>query len=225
MTSDYNWIKKTLMKHPRGLSPKDLDRISSDERKIKQRTWWERPPGRDKIYQILDDYDGKDWDYTRAVGAGNRSIVKIKKIDTASRIGSVAKDILIIQEIKSLEELFNKRTEKFSLSEIIKLHKVKESIVKYPVMTIYNLHNKKKEMQLQFTRSLEISKKEIKKIRKIETEQLKINPKFKETYEYLDEIENSNLLEHEIYGQGSKYKSFLSPRNSIRAIHKVNVKK
>ena len=39
------------MKHPRGLSPKDLDRISSDERKIKQRTWWERPPGRDKIYQ------------------------------------------------------------------------------------------------------------------------------------------------------------------------------
>jgi len=221
---DYNWVKKTLMKHPRGLSPKDLDRISSDERKIHAHTWFDRPPGRDKIYQIIDHYNGIDWDYTKAVGAGNKSVIKIKKIDTSSIIGSAAKDMLIFQKINSLEELFDQRKEKLRLLEIIELYKIKESIINYPVSILFDLHNKKEEKELQFTRSLETSKKVIKKIKQIESEQLRINPRFKKTFEYLDEIKNSNFLESQIYGKGSKYKSFLSPRNSIRTMHKIKVK-
>jgi len=232
---DYNWVKKTLMKHHRGVSPKDLDRISSDGKKIHARTWtdlgteknYERshiPPGRDKIYQIVHDYDGIDWDYTAAVGAGNKSVIKIKKIDTSSVIGPAAKDMLIFQKINSLEKLFDKRKEKLRLLEIIELYKIKESIINYPVSMLFDLHNKKEEKELQFTRSLETSKKAIKKIKQIESEQLKINQKFKKTFEYLDEIKNSNLLESQIYGKGSKYKSFLSSRNSIRTMYNVNVK-
>ena len=222
---DYNWVKKILMKHPRGLSPKDLTRISSEEREINQRTWFDRPPGRDKMYQIIEDYDGIDWDYTKAVGAGNKSVIKIKKIDTSLIIGPAAKDILIVQKINLLKKIVDKRKEKLNLLEIIELHKIKESIINYPLMILYDYENKKEEKELRFTRAIEISKKEIKKIKQIELAQLKINPRFKKTFEYLDEIKNSNILESQIYGTGSKYKSFLSPRNSIRAMYKVNVKK
>jgi RNase H-fold protein (predicted Holliday junction resolvase) len=224
-SEDYNWVKKILSSHTRGLSPKDLDRISSEQRKIHRDTWFERPPGRDKIYQILADYDGIDWDWSKTVGAGNKSVVKIKKINTSSIIGVAARDMLIFQKITSLTGLFDKRKEQLRLLEIIELHKIKESVINYPVMMLYEFYNTKEEKELQFTRALEISKKEIKKIKQIESEQLRINHRFKKTFEYLDEIKNSNLLESQIYGSGSKYKSFVSPRNSIRTIHRVNVKK
>jgi hypothetical protein len=217
---DYEWVKKTIRQHSRGLSVRDIEKISKDQRDIKHNVWYERPPGRDKIFYIVKKYAGIDWDYKIGKGGGKQSLVKIKKVDTTAIIGSTVKDMLISQVINSLEDLYERKKIKFTLLEIIELHKIKESIITFPTEVLYHYYRQKKEREIKFTRALGISKNAIKKIRKIELEQKKINNKFEKTFTCLEEIRNSNLLQAEIFGN-SRYKSFLSPRNIIQTLHKL----
>ena len=76
---DYEWVKKILRKHPKGLSPKSLVEISAEEKELGMRIEKRNPPSREKIYKILQDYDGKDWDYDLGGGRKKGSIVKLKE--------------------------------------------------------------------------------------------------------------------------------------------------
>jgi len=72
-------------------------------------------------------------------------------------------------------------------------------------------------------RAMSVIKDELKRIRRIETIQKKINKKFEKTLMNLEQIENSNILEAEIYG--SRNKKFVIARNNIRDMYKIKPKR
>jgi len=54
--ADYEWVKKFVGKHSRGVSVKDIERYSNEEGiRLGTRPRDEKPPGREKIYQIVKD--------------------------------------------------------------------------------------------------------------------------------------------------------------------------
>ena len=220
---DYEWVKRFVSKHSRGISVKDIVNHSLEEGiRLGTRPRDEKPPGREKIYQIVKDYKEKDWDYDEGGGKGKTSTVKPRKIDPLAGFGHAAREMTISKKIDSLNELYSKKEKKFKLEEIIELFRVRETIISYPMRFLYldsshGAHDKK----ILFDRALVISKEEMRKIKRIETIQKKKNSKFEKTLRNLDQIRNSGLLNAEILGDRRGNKDFLNPRNTIRAMYRV----
>jgi hypothetical protein len=222
-SKDYEWVKRFVSKHSRGISLKDILSHSLEEGiRFGTRPRDEKPPGREKIRQIVNDYNGKDWDYYEGGGKGKISMVTPKMIDPLAGFGHAAREMMISKIIDSLNELYRKKDKKFKLEEIIELFKVRETIISYPVRFLYldsshGAHDKK----ILFDRALVISKETMRKIKRIETIQKKKNNKFEKTLRNLDQIKNSGLLIAEILGDRREYKDFLNPRNTIRTMYRI----
>ena len=219
---DYEWVKRFVSKHSRGISVKDIVNHSLEEGiRLGTRPRDEKPPGREKIYQIVNDYKEKDWDYEEGGGKGKTSTVKPKKIDPLAGFGHAAREMMISKRIDSLNELYSKREKKLKLEEIIELFKIREAIISYPIRFLYldsshGAHDK----EILFNRALAISKEEMRKIKRIETIQKK-NSRFEKTLRNLDQIRNSGLLNAEILGNRREIKDFLNPRNTIRSMYRI----
>lgn len=218
---DHEWVKKTLRKHPKGLSPKNLAKISSDEKEIGIRFMDRNPPSREKIYKILQDYDGKDWDYEVGGGRKKGSVVKLKENSPLLGIGRTVKDLLILDKIRDLDALHKKRSGRFRLREIIKLSKIKDVMLSYPTSVFYNDSRYSDDREILFYSALSISKEQIAKIKRIETIQRRLNDKFDKTMVNLEKLKNSNLIEAEIYGNRSQYRDISFYRNTIRTMHRI----
>ena len=221
---DYGWVKKIINKNPKGIGLKKLiEHLNELGIQLGKRTRDERPPGREKIRQIVTDYDEKDWKYEKGGGKSKKSIIIPIKYDKTSGFGNALREILMDAKRNHLDELYNKKESKFTLVEIIEFYKIKEYIIAFPVK-IYSItteHGHDKDVL--FRRAMSIVKDEMKRIRRIETIQKKKNKKFEKTLLNLEQIENSNILEAEICG--SRDKKFLIARNNIRDDYKIRLKK
>ncbi len=218
---DYNWVKKFIRKHPKGVSVKDIERFSKEEGiKLGVRPRDEKPPGREKIYQIVKDYEKKDWNYEKGGGKGKHSVLISKKIDPLSGLGQAASEMTISIKLRTLDELYQRKDKKFLILDIIEFYRIRESVISYPVKVLYIDLRQSGEREVLFNRALDITKEAIKKIKRIETVQRKKNNRFDKTIENLEKIRRSNILEAQILG-GTRYKSFLNPRNTIRSMYKI----
>ena len=222
---DYEWVKKIISRYSRGISVKDIAAISNEEGiRLGTRPRDEKPPGREKIYQIIKHYEGKDWDYQTGGGKGRHSVVKPIEIDPMSGLGHAAREMVISVRLRALEELYKKKGKKFTLLEIIEFYKIRESVISYPVRFLYLDSRQGHDKDILFNRAMGISKYEIRRIKRIETIQRKLNGRFDKTLRYLDQIRNSNLFEAEITGNRREYKQFLNPRNAIRTLYMASRK-
>lgn len=223
---DYEWVKRFISKHPKGVSVKDIVQDSREEGiKLIPRPRDEKPPGREKIHQIVKDYAGKDWDYKIGGGKGKHSVLKPKEVDPLAGWDNAAREMMVSARIRSLDELYKKRNEKFTVLEIIELYRIKESVIAYPMRSLYLDARQGHDKEILFNRALGIAKDQIKRIKRIETIQKRVNGRFEKTLISLDQIRDSNLFEAEIFENRSKYKNFLNPRNTIRSMYRIVPKK
>ena len=221
-SDDYVWVKKVITRHTRGMSVKDIIKFSHEEGiRLGSRPRDEKPPGREKIYQIVKDYAGKDWHYDVGGGKRKHSVVKPMKVDPLAGFNQAAREMVIGQRISSLDDLYKKREKTFRLLDIITLFKIRESITSYPIQFLYIDSRKGHDKDVLFNRALVITKEQIKKIKRIETIQRKKNGRFDKTFRNLEQIMNSNLLEAEIVNDRKKYKNFLNPRNTIQILYGI----
>jgi len=221
---DYEWVKKIINKNPKGIALKKLiEYLNELGIQLGKRTRDEKPPGREKIRQNVTDYNGKDWKYEEGGGKSKKSIVIPIKYDKTSGFGNALREIRINSKRNRLEELYQKKELKFTLLEVIEFYNIKKYIISFPVkiFSISTEHGHDKDML--FMRAMSVIKDELKRIRRIETIQKKINKKFEKTLMNLEQIENSNILEAEIYG--SRNKKFVIARNNIRDMYKIKPKK
>ena len=218
--SDYVWIKKIVAMHSDGISVKDIERILCKESKrLGSRPRDEKPPGRDKIYQIVSDYKGQDWTYDRGGGRRKTSKVKLIKEDQLSILGDAIKRIQLSEKIKKLDSLYDKRKRKLRLKDIIDLFRIKETILSYPMNVVFAGLKQHKNTNTLLEQSLVIAKKQSERIAEIELYQEDRNNEFSTIMRNLKQILDSDLLEAEIYANRRLYRRFLPPRNTIRRIY------
>ena len=218
--NDYRWVKNTIAKHPDGISVKDIERILCRENKrLGNRPRYEKPPGRDKLYQIISDYKDKDWTYERGGGRGKTSRVKPIKEDQMSVLGDAIKGYQISEKIRNLNRLYDRRKRRLPLKDIVILFRIKESIISYPMDVVFAGLKQCKNTKTLLDQSLGIAKGQLGRIAEIELCQEDRNDEFSTILRSLKQILDSDLLESEIYADKRSYKRFLPPRNTIRKIH------
>lgn len=218
---DHEWVKKTLKKHPKGLSAKDLVAISAEEKELGMRIKEMNPPSREKIYKILKDYSGKDWDYELGGGRNKNSIIKLKGDTSLSGLGRTVKDLLISEKIRDLDTLYQKKTKRLPLKEIIELFMIRDAMLAYPVNVFYNDTRHSSDKDILFNSALSVSKDQIKKIKKIETVQRQLNDKFDKTMIYLDKLRNSKLIEVEIFDNRKDNRDISLTRNTLQKMYRL----
>ncbi len=219
--SDRAWVKKIVSQHPDGISVKDVEKILCKEsRRLGNRPRYEKPPGRDKIYQIISDYEGQDWTYDPGGGRGKTSLVKPIKEDPMSVLGDAIKSIHLSERIKKLDGLYDKRKRRLPLKDIIDLFRIREAVLSYPMNVVFAGLKQHKNTKTLLESSLVIAAEQSGRIAEIELCQKERNDEFSTIMRSLGQILDSDLLEAEIYADRKSYKGFLSPRNTIRRIHK-----
>lgn len=216
---DYKWVKNTAAKHPGGLSVKDIERISRVESmRLGSRPRDEKPPGRDKIYQIVMDGKDKDWTYTRGGGKGKASKVKPIKEDQMAMLGDTIRGIQVHEKIKKLDKLYDRRKRVLRLSEIITLFRIKEAILPHPMNVALASMKQRKNPKMRSERARRTAMAQIERIAEIELCQEERNAEFSTIMQNLRQIQDGDLLEAEIYKDRKSYRRFLPPRNTIRRI-------
>ena len=77
-SQDYEWVLKISKKRKKGISPKDIIKIAQEESQVLgHRPRNEKPPGRDKIYEIIKRGAGTDWDYVEGGGNSKTSLTSV----------------------------------------------------------------------------------------------------------------------------------------------------
>lgn len=221
---DYWWVKDTVAKHPDGMSVRDIEEISCRESKrLGNRPRDEKPPGRDKIYQIVGDGAGKDWTYVRGGGKGKTSKVKPVKEDRMSVLGDAIRGFQLSEKIRKLDKLYSRRRRKLQLGEIVTLFRIKEAILSYPMNVALASLKQRKNPKALSEQSLGIVMTQIERIAEIELYQEDRNARFSTIMQSLKQLLDSDLLEAEIYKDRKSYRGFLIPRNTIHRLDRETI--
>ncbi len=217
---DYKWVRDAVAKHPHGMSVRDIERISRREgRRLGSRPRDEKPPGRDKIYQIIVDGEGRDWTYVRGGGKGKTSKVKPVKEDQMSVLGDAIRRIQISEKIRELDSLYDRRRRKLKLREIVALFRIKESILSYPMNVALASLKQHKNTKTLSEQSRGIAMAQIERIAEIEMCQEDRNAEFSTVMQGLKQLLDGDLLEATIYKDRKSYRGFLPLRNTIHRIY------
>jgi len=140
---DVEWVRRIVSMNSKGITPKDLAKLSSMEKerrgdKIGHRltgTRTEQPPGREKIYQILNDYNGKLWAYNKSKGNRKAKAVILKNPNLNVR------DLLASTKFGNFETRLRKiesRKRNLGLKEFVELYRLKNEILAYPMEMAYD---------------------------------------------------------------------------------------
>jgi len=219
---DYDWVLKIIKKHRRGISPKEIVEKAQELSEILgHRPRDEKPPGRDKICEIIRRGTGTDWDYHEGGGRSKTSLIKIRQADPLEDLGSALRHMLIFEKIKKLGRINEKRKKKLPLKDILELERIKYLVMTYPMYAYYIDGRPGFDRDLVFQRAVEESKKQLGIIRTIEQTQKKINNKFDKTRQNIEKLFHSDWIFAEVLKNRRDYKEYLKSRNTLRSIYGI----
>lgn len=223
ISKDVMWVRKMIEKNPKGISTKDLIRIAHERgAELGNRPRDEKPPGRDKIYQIIPDWTNTYWTVCRGGGRGKHTEIKPINISKTAVLEGVISGLQISEMIKSVDALYKKKNKKFRLVKIIELARLKWAFISYPLHIIYESSGGRVNKDVALENALDMSKTQLNRIKKIEISQKRLDSRFKNTLNNLGKIRDSDLIEAEVLIARSNYKGYLVPRNKIRAAYKLS---
>ena len=186
---DEKWMIQIVTKHSKGISTKELNKLALKDRKTTLPS--ERPPGRDKIKQILQDREGKHWETVVGGGRGNRTLIRPLKIDPIEALtrGGYVMDYNTMKEnlkkfknmgdVPLLEANIGTKEKRFSRKDFFDYATLKNKMLRLPMEIFFqsgdHIGGNKEEL---FKKLVSEVTKQIKTMRKIESDQRQLRPDF-----------------------------------------------
>ena len=218
---DYDWVLKIIKKH-KGISPKDVVRIAQDESSVLgRRPRDEKPPGRDKIYEIVNDGSDKDWVYMKGGGKSKNSSLLAKETEPLAGLEPALTHLMIFEKIKRLDILYKKRNKKFSINDLLELSLIKNSIMSFPMYAYYSDIRLRSDRDLIFQNATEAAQKQLDRIKTIERTQTKKFKEFKKIQRSIDKLHFSDLIYSEVLKNKKDFKGYLKERNFLQDTFKI----
>lgn len=194
---DYEWVKKQIsLQGQKGITRRELEVISKKGgKRLLHAPRWEKPPGRDKIIQILSDRVSIDWDYNKSKGGRGKRAVYIIKIEDPTVLLEKTVNYVAYQELtERLKTLSRKRDTKFDVHDYFELVRIRNQLLSYP-MKIYHYGITGKGLNKDFIfDSMVLSvKKQLERLKIIEKSQQRLNKNFSEIVKNIEALNNSNI--------------------------------
>ena len=218
---DYDWVRKQIgYGYPPGISRKQLFEISVKEsRRLGNRPRFEKPPGRDKIIQILEAGKEIDWTYQKSSGGrGNRSKILPKKMDPSVLLEKTVNVLAFGELSAAVREL--KLKPKFGKSDFFKFVRIRNELLAYPMHVYYGKTERGLNKDIMFNSLIVSVKKQIELIKIIEKFQTSKDKKFPEIIKNIDRLAGSDVIKIPVLGTSTVDESYKSARNALRRLLK-----
>ena len=228
---------RTISKHQkRGISLKQLCKLSleyRDDNRYRMQTS-ELPPGREKITQIVRDYDGKHWKVKKSAGGRGKTavirpvklaeIVAVERIahsigygNMVEKLGSFKKmgDVPILEANMGIKKKPFKRKDFFNYAAL------KDDMLGFPMRIFLARGQLGRDKEDLFVAMVDDIKKHITTMKKIEDDQKRLNKKFPEMLEAVEKLRARNSGEMILKNKTPDLPNQIVPyRNAIRRLSK-----
>lgn len=223
---DYGWVKKQIsLNHPKSTSRKELEAISkSESKKLGLRPRSEKPPGRDKIIQILKSGTGIDWDYNKSNGGrGNKSEYVARSQDPNVLLEKTVNFIAYEELVARLNTLYRKRETKLKHQDYFEFVKIRNQLLSYPMkVRHYGTVEKGLNKDVMFNSLVSSVMIQLEKIRRIERSQARRDNNFEDIIWNIEKL-NDSSIDQIIVDPNNNIKDHVTPRNKIRRLLKIKL--
>ena len=220
---DYDWVKKQISyNHPAGISMKQLEDLSLKEsHKQGRKLRYEKPPGRDKIKQIINEGKGVDWTYQKSKGGrGKLSTILPIKPDSHVMIEKTVSMLEFNEIILSLKNIYKRRNTRFYQFDYFQLVKIRNELLSFPMKVYYGKIERGLNSDVMFKSLVSSIKKQLDIIKKIEEAQIQMDKNFPEIVRNIDRLNNSNINQVVARVGNKEDQSYKGPRNTLRRLLK-----
>ena len=228
---------RTISKNQkRGISPKQLCKLSleyrNDHRYRMQES--ELPPGREKITQIVRDYDGTHWKVKKSVGGRGKTavirplklaeIVAVERIahgidygNMVEKLGSFKK----LGDVPILEANMGIKKKPFKRKDFFDYAALKDDMLGFPMRIFLARGQLGRDKEDLFNAMVSDIKTHITTMKKIEEDQKRLNKKFPEILEAVEGLRGRNSGEMILKNKTSDLPNqIVTYRNTIRRLSK-----
>lgn len=221
---DYDWVRQQIsLQHPRGISRRDLEKISRKESKrLGFRPRDEKPPGRDKIIQILKEGEGINWAHNKSRGGrGNKAEYVAITHDTFILLEKTVNYIAYEEMTARLNTLYKKREAKFGRVDYFEFVKIRRQLLSYPMKVYhYGAVEKGLNKDVMFNSLVSRVKNQLDKLKKIENSQMRLDRNFADIVKNIEKLNESNI-DQVVLDSSSNIKEHFAPRNTLRRLLKI----
>ena len=188
------------------------------------------PPGREKIFQIVRDYDGTHWKVKKSAGGRGKTAVirplKLSEIVAVERIAhSIDYGIMVeklglfkkMGDVPILEANLGIRKERFKRNHFFDYVALKEDMLGFPMRIFLARGQLGRDKEDLFVAMVDDIKKHIITMKKIEDDQKRLNKKFPEMLEAVEKLRAMNSGEMILKNKTSDLPNQIVPyRNAVR---------
>jgi hypothetical protein len=221
---DYNWVRKQIsLHHPRGISRREIEEISQRESKrLGLRPRSEKPPGRDKIIQILKAGIGVNWDYNKSKGGRGNKSEYIARTQDPTVLSEKTIHFVAYEELAArLNTLYRKREAKFERMDYFEFVRIRNQLLSYPMKVFhYGTREKGLDKKVMFNSLIRSVLVQLEKIKKIEKSQTRLDKNFVEIIKNTDKLNDSGI-DQVIVDPNSNIKEYVTTRNALRRLLKI----
>lgn len=220
-SKDYEWVRKQIgYNHPVGISRKQLFGISIKEsRRLGNRPRFEKPPGRDKIIQILEAGREIDWTYQKSSGGrGNHSSILSKKMDPSVMLEKTVNGLAFSELVATVTDL--KMKTKFGKSDFFRFVRVRNELFGYPMQIFYGKTEKGLNKDIMFSSVVSSVKTQIELLKQIEKFQTSKDKNFPEIIKNINRLVDSDVIQIPVLGSTTTDESYKSARNALSRLLK-----
>ena len=228
---------RTISKHQkRGISLKQLCKLSleyRDDNRYRMQTS-ELPPGREKITQIVRDYDGTHWKVKKSAGGRGKTaairplklaaIVAVERIAHSIDYGIMVEKLGLFKkmgDVPILEANLGIRKERFKRNHFFDYAALKEDMLGFPMRIFLARGQLGRDKEDLFVAMVDDIKKHITTMKKIEDDQKRLNKKFPEMLEAVEKLRARNSGEMILKNKTPDLPNQIVPyRNAIRRLSK-----
>ena len=228
---------RTISKHQkRGISQKQICKLSLEYRDDNRYHMKESdlPPGREKIFQIVRNYDGTHWKVKKSAGGRGKTAairpLKLAEIVAVERIAhSIDYGIMVeklglfkkMGDVPILEANLGIRKERFKRNHFFDYAALKEDMLGFPMRIFLARGQLGRDKEDLFVAMVDDIKKHITTMKKIEDDQKRLNKKFPEMLEAVEKLRARNSGEMILKNKTPDLPNQIVPyRNAIRRLSK-----
>ena len=219
------WVRKIVEENnPTGISRNELTRTRQKMSKIvldRAIASGEDPPGRERIDQILKDYNGTYFEYKEnSGGSGNKSLVTPLELDNTTLLGNL-ENVSTLHEINdNIKKLTLGRgydnDRNFKTAEYVNLVTVEKKVHSFPITAVKSAIQNDANYSERLEALVSTTKKQLNSIKKIKKNQKYSTKHFDEIYK-----EFENVLEMSFVNQ--IISKILSDRNFFALLQEENI--